>query len=131
MRDDKAYFDEIPEVEIGKEMLDLALHIIDSKMGKFDPASFKDAYQEAVVDLIRAKRAGRPAPAPRAAAPSNVINLMDALRRSLGPDGGKAGKPGAKSAPRRAPRRRRRKRRPRRRRRAKARRRPPRRGRPG
>jgi DNA end-binding protein Ku len=103
VRGDKAYFDEIPEVEIGKEMLDLALHIIDSKMGKFDPASFKDAYQEAVVDLIRAKRAGRPAPAPRTAAPSNVINLMDALRRSLGPDGGKAGKPGAKSAPKTSP----------------------------
>ncbi len=96
VRNDEAYFDDIPKVEIGKEMLDLALHIIDVKTAKFDPATFKDAYQEAVVDLIRAKRAGRPAPAPRTAAPSNVVNLMDALRRSLGPDA-KAGKPAAKA----------------------------------
>ena len=84
VRDDKAYFDDIPDVEISKEMLDLALHIIDLKTAKFDPSKFKDQYQEAVVDLIRAKRAGRPAPEPRAAAPSNVVNLMDALKRSLG-----------------------------------------------
>jgi DNA end-binding protein Ku len=88
LRDDKAYFDDIPKVEIGKEMLDLALHIIDVKAAKFDPGTFRDAYQDAVVDLIRAKRAGRPAPAPRAPQPSNVVNLMDALRRSLGSEGG-------------------------------------------
>ncbi len=92
VRDDKAYFDDIPRIEISKEMLDLALHIIDVKAAKFDPAAFKDAYQEAVVDLIRAKRAGRPAPAPRTAPASNVVSLMDALRRSLGPDGGKGAK---------------------------------------
>jgi DNA end-binding protein Ku len=84
VRDDKAYFDDIPDVEISKEMLDLALYIIDLKTAKFDPSKFKDEYQEAVVDLIRAKRAGRPAPESRPAAPSNVVNLMDALRRSLG-----------------------------------------------
>lgn len=95
VRDDNAYFDDIPKIEISKEMLDLALHIIDVKAAKFDPASFKDAYQEAVVDLIRAKRAGRPAPAPRTAPPSNVVSLMDALRRSLAPDLGKGGKTGA------------------------------------
>jgi DNA end-binding protein Ku len=98
VRDDKAYFEDIPRIEISKEMLDLALHIIDVKAAKFDPATFKDAYQEAVVDLIRAKRAGRPAPAPRTAAPSNVVSLMDALRRSLGPDGGKGAKTGAKAS---------------------------------
>ena len=43
VRDDKAYFDDIPKVEIGKEMLDLALHIIDVKAAKFDPSSLKDA----------------------------------------------------------------------------------------
>lgn len=99
VRDDKAYFDDIPQVEIGKEMLDLALHIIDVKAAKFDPAAFKDSYQDAVVDLIRAKRAGRPAQPPRAAAPSNVVNLMDALRRSLGQDGGRGAGKGAKPTP--------------------------------
>jgi DNA end-binding protein Ku len=87
VRDDKAYFDDIPEAEISKEMLELALHIIDRKAAKFDRSKFKDQYQEAVVDLIRAKRAGRPAPESRAAGPSNVVNLMDALRRSLGGEG--------------------------------------------
>ena len=97
VRDDKAYFDDIPEVEISKEMLDLALHIIDLKTAKFDPSKFKDQYQEAVVDLIRAKRAGRPAPEPRAAAPSNVVNLMDALRRSLGGEGKEGAGPSSRT----------------------------------
>lgn len=83
VRDDAAYFEAIPELEISQEMLDLALHIIDTKTAKFDPSKFADHYQEAVVDLIRAKRAGRPAPTPHAPAPSNVVSLMDALRRSL------------------------------------------------
>ncbi|WOJ91157.1 Ku protein [Methylocapsa polymorpha] len=84
VRDDAAYFDAVPNIEIGKEMLELASHIIDTKMARFDPSKFKDRYQEAVVDLVRSKQAGRPAQIPHAPAPSNVVNLMDALRRSLG-----------------------------------------------
>ena len=84
VRDEKAYFDDIPKLEIGKDLLDLASHIIDTKKAKFDPAKFKDHYQDAIVDLIRSKRGGRPAQIPHAPRPSNVINLMDALRRSLG-----------------------------------------------
>ncbi len=99
VRDDAAYFDEIPKAEIGKEMLDLALHIIDTKTAAFDPAQFKDHYQEAVVDLIRAKRAGRPAPTPQAQQPSNVVNLMDALRRSLATEKGGADKTKSKPPP--------------------------------
>lgn len=83
-RDDAAYFDSIPKLEIDKEMLDLAAHIIEKKRAKFDPAQFKDRYQEAVAHLIRAKQAGRPVSAPHAPKPAKVINLMEALRRSLG-----------------------------------------------
>ena len=85
VRADGAYFDEIPAVDLSKELLDLASHIIDTKAGAFKPEEFKDRYQEAVVALIHAKQTGRPVPTdsedPR---PNNVVNLMDALRRSLG-----------------------------------------------
>lgn len=85
VRADNAYFDEIPKVELTKELLDLASHIIDTKTGTFDPSLFKDRYQDAVLELIRAKQAGRPAPEGKEPErPSNVVNLMDALRRSLG-----------------------------------------------
>jgi DNA end-binding protein Ku len=90
VRDDKAYFDEIPEVKIAPDMLDLATHIIDTKKAKFDPSRFEDRYQDAIVELIRAKRAGRPAPVPPAQRPSNVVSLMDALRRSVAADEGAA-----------------------------------------
>lgn len=90
VREAGAYFDEIPAVDLSKELLDLASHIIDTKAGAFDPGDFKDRYQDAVVELIRAKQTGRPAPTERGSErPSNVVNLMDALRRSLGRDAGK------------------------------------------
>ncbi len=83
VRGEDAYFDEIGESHVGKDMIDLANHIIDTKKGHFDPAAFKDRYQDAVVELIRAKRAGKPIAAPKPTRPSNVVNLMDALRRSV------------------------------------------------
>ncbi len=78
VRDEKPYFESVPNVKLSKEMLDLAAHIIDTKRGKFDPSKFDDRYQESLVDLIRAKRAGKPMPAaPQPKTPSNVINLME------------------------------------------------------
>jgi DNA end-binding protein Ku len=88
VRADGAYFDEIPAVDLSKELLDLASHIIDTKAGSFEPQAFKDRYQDAVIELIRAKQTGRPVPTEKEGArPNNVVNLMDALRRSLGQDG--------------------------------------------
>ncbi len=84
VRSDSAYFDDIPDIEIGKELLDLASHIIETKKANFNPEKFKDRYQDALVDLIRSKRAGRPVQATHVPRPGNVVNLMDALRRSLG-----------------------------------------------
>lgn len=84
IRNDKSYFDSVPDMKIPGEMLKLAAHIIETKRGNFDPSQFQDRYQDALVELIRAKRAGKPLPAvPETKAPSNVINLMDALRRSV------------------------------------------------
>ena len=88
VRADGAYFDEIPAVNLSKDLLDLASHIIDTKAGKFQPEDFKDRYQDAVVALIRAKQTGRPVPTESGETrPNNVVNLMDALRRSLGTAG--------------------------------------------
>ncbi|HEX5508678.1 MAG TPA: Ku protein [Pseudolabrys sp.] len=86
VRDESDYFDEIPDIKIPKDMLELATHILETKKGKFEPEKFEDRYENALVDLIKAKRAGKPAPAPSEARPSNVINLMDALRKSAKAD---------------------------------------------
>jgi len=88
VRDASLYFDELPDIAIPKEMLQLAEHILDSKAADFDPSSFQDRYEEAVVAMIQAKRAGMPQPAPRSVSPgsTNVVSLMDALKRSLAAD---------------------------------------------
>jgi DNA end-binding protein Ku len=83
VRDERGYFDEIPKIEVPDEMVDLAAHIIKTKAGKFDPARFEDRYEDALVELIKAKQAGRAPKGPEPPKPSNVINLMDALRQSL------------------------------------------------
>jgi len=69
-------------VKVPKDMLELAEHILKTKRGHFDPSKFSDRYEDALKALIKAKQAGKPAPA-APERPSNVINLMDALRRSV------------------------------------------------
>jgi DNA end-binding protein Ku len=78
------YFDDIPDIKVSDEMLQLAQHILQTKAGDFDPAQFNDHYEEAVVELIRKKQENIPVKTEKEppAAP-NVINLMDALRRSV------------------------------------------------
>jgi DNA end-binding protein Ku len=85
VRDD--YFDEIPNIKVPGDMLKLAVHILESKKGKFNPDKFEDRYETALNKLIDAKRAGKAAPTISEPKPSNVINLMDALRRSAKADG--------------------------------------------
>jgi len=82
IRDAKGYFSEIKDVKVANDMLELAEHILKTKRGHFDPSKYSDRYEDALKALIQAKQAGKPLPeAP--ARPSNVINLMDALRRSV------------------------------------------------
>jgi DNA end-binding protein Ku len=65
-------------------MLKLAQHILQNKASDFDPSQFVDHYEEAVVDMLKKKQAGISAPRERASArPQNVVNLIDALRRSI------------------------------------------------
>jgi DNA end-binding protein Ku len=84
VRSEKEYFDDIQDVKITKDMLDLAKHIVEQKSGSFEPERFEDRYEQALIDLINQKRNGLGTPA-KAAPKSggNVINLMDALKRSL------------------------------------------------
>src|SRR5204863_144586 len=58
VRDDKPYFEDIPELKLPKEMLDLAAHIVDTKSGHFDPSQFEDRYENALIDLLKKKQAG-------------------------------------------------------------------------
>jgi DNA end-binding protein Ku len=84
IRDAKEYFDDIPDVKVEPDMLKLAEHILQSKAADFDPSKFIYHYEEAVVEMLKKKQAGltvsREHAAPR---PQKVVNLMDALRRSI------------------------------------------------
>jgi DNA end-binding protein Ku len=103
VRDEKTYFSEIPKEKIPADMLKLATHIVSTKMGHFDPDRFKDRYEAALTDLIKAKDKGETPPKPPAPRRDNVINLMDALRKSVGEKkGGKASARAHRSKPARA-----------------------------
>jgi DNA end-binding protein Ku len=96
IRDEKSYFADVPELKLPAEMKDLAAHIVDSMATHFDPSTFEDRYETALVELLRAKEAGRMIEAkPEAPAPQRVVNLMDALRASIGAEAKK--KPAAAS----------------------------------
>src|SRR5262245_47241293 len=83
------YFDEIPDMELPKQMLELASHIIAQMTGKFQPAEFEDRYDSALIELIRSTQQGMPVKAQPVQRQTNVSNLMDALRRSVEGAGGK------------------------------------------
>src|SRR5260221_4775282 len=64
-------------------MLELASHIVETKAGHFEPEKFEDQYEDALKELIRKKQSGQPIERPERREPAKVINLMDALRRSV------------------------------------------------
>ena len=84
VRDKKDYFDDIPNEKVTKDMLELASHIVKTKTGHFDPKRFEDHYEDALKELLRKKQHGEKIETPRERTPAKVINLMDALRRSVG-----------------------------------------------
>jgi DNA end-binding protein Ku len=83
VRKEGEYFDDIPDEKVPKDMLELATHIVETKKGHFDPAKFEDRYEDALKDLLKKKQHGEKIEAPRERPPAKVINLMDALRRSV------------------------------------------------
>jgi DNA end-binding protein Ku len=84
VRSESEYFDDIQDVKLTKDMLDLAKHIVDQKSAHFEPEKFEDHYEQALIDLINQKRAGKPVTPKERPRGSNVVDLMEALRRSVG-----------------------------------------------
>src|SRR5207244_96226 len=83
MRDEDAYFDDIKNPKISKDMIELASHILDTKAAHFDPSKFQDEYEDALKAVVRRKASGKPIKtAPREEKTGNVVNLMDALKQS-------------------------------------------------
>jgi DNA end-binding protein Ku len=105
VRDAGDFFDDIPTVKADKDMVDIATRIIAQKEADFDPSEFKDRYDEALKEMIKAKQKGGKglveAPEPD---DTNVIDLMAALRASLKGSAGSDGKaPAKKAAAKKAP----------------------------
>jgi DNA end-binding protein Ku len=97
IRSDQAVFEEIPEIKLPEQMIGLAEHIINKMSGEFEPEKFEDRYENAMLELIRSKQAGLPAPKEKPALrPANVVNLMDALKRSIEGQGGKKSRAAAR-----------------------------------
>ena len=93
VRDEAPYFEDIPDLKLPKEMLDLATHIVNTKSGHFDPSQFQDRYENALMDLLKKKEAGEKIEPAREVAAPRVVNLMDALRASIGTEKKKAPAP--------------------------------------
>jgi DNA end-binding protein Ku len=100
LKDPAEYFDEVPSTKPDKEMVDLAVELIERKSGKFAPEQFKNHYADALRELINKKMKGQKIIAPHeevAPGGAKVIDLMAALRKSIGEgEKGKA-KPKAKA----------------------------------
>jgi len=84
VRSSKKAFEEMPKLKIEGEMLDLAKHIISTKRGEFDPATFDDRYEAALAELVKAKIEGKSLPKPKKVEVSKPNDLLAALRESAG-----------------------------------------------
>jgi DNA end-binding protein Ku len=96
VRDAKDYFADLPELALAPDLLTLAAQILERKVADFDPKTFRDRYEEALLAHLKAKQAGAVREdKPTFAAPRRVINLMEVLRRSIAQDQRSAGKGGS------------------------------------
>ncbi len=103
LRDAGAVFEDIDDVAVSAEMMQLAAHIMKQKRKAFDISAYRDRYEDALAALLTGKTKTLPVMRPDEPKPTNVVNLLDVLRKSLEQEGGKAkssGKSPAKSASR-------------------------------
>lgn len=84
---EKAILEGIQVPKTDAEMVEIATLLIDKKIGRFDPSKFEDRYENALVEMIEAKKAGKKPPKPASAPKENVVNLADILRKSLEKEG--------------------------------------------
>ena len=105
VRSTSAYFDEIPDIKTDPEMLQLAEKLIEQKVTHFDPKAYEDRYETALMAMIKEKLKGHKPIIAAAPERGNVINLMDALKASLGqakpaaPSKSKSAEPAAAKKP--------------------------------
>ncbi|PVM83373.1 non-homologous end joining protein Ku [Caulobacter endophyticus] len=99
VRDTKEVFGAISDAEPDPAMISIAQKIIEQKEGPFDPSQFVDRYEEALKDLIKAKQKGHKVAKVAEPDDTNVVDLMEALRASLGAKGGPAPKAKAAAKP--------------------------------
>jgi DNA end-binding protein Ku len=101
LRNAAEYFRDIKQTEINEDALEMAEALIAKKTAKFDPGKFEDGYETAVRELVEAKVKNLPIPQdePVRAQPAKVINLMDALRKSIGAEAEPAAARGARKPP--------------------------------
>ena len=104
LRDPKEYFSEVKKVAVNQESLGLAMDLIKRKAAKFDPSKFKDGYEIALRELVEAKVNHAPVPKDEPAPPARgkVVNLMDALRKSVGSVGAEEAPAAAERAEKKA-----------------------------
>jgi DNA end-binding protein Ku len=99
VRDAADFFDRIPAEKPPKAMVDIAARIIDQQEGPFDPSQFNDRYEDALRALIAEKEKGHKIARVEEPREAEVIDLMDALKRSLGQGGGERRKAPARKTP--------------------------------
>jgi DNA end-binding protein Ku len=99
VRSEADYFEDIPDEKIPKDMLDLGSHIVKTKAGHFEPSKFEDQYEDALKELLKRKQEGKPIERPELPKPTNVVNLMDALRQSVEASGASTGSKAKAHAP--------------------------------
>ena len=93
------YFDDIPDSKPDAEMLELAQALIKQKTTKFDPKAYEDRYEAALMTMIKEKLKGHKPIIAAEPARGNVVNLMDALKQSLGQSKPPAASRSKKAAP--------------------------------